>query len=49
MNSVLTDTETIIEIICTRNYAQLNEIKKIFKQIYKKELEEMIKKKQKEI
>ena len=35
MNSVFTDTETVIEIICTRNNTQLNDIKSNFKQIYK--------------
>jgi hypothetical protein len=44
MDSLLTDIETVIEVICSRNNTQLNEIKDMFKKIYKKNLEDMIKK-----
>ena len=46
MDGLLTDIETVIEVICSRNNTQLNEIKQIFRNTNKKNmsLEEMIKK-----
>uniref|UniRef100_A0A3B3V7A8 Annexin n=1 Tax=Poecilia latipinna TaxID=48699 RepID=A0A3B3V7A8_9TELE len=38
-----TDEDVLVEVLATRSYAEIQEIKKVFKQEYQKELEEVIK------
>uniref|UniRef100_G3Q061 Annexin n=1 Tax=Gasterosteus aculeatus aculeatus TaxID=481459 RepID=G3Q061_GASAC len=42
MKGLGTDEETLIEIVCSRNYKELEEIKKVYKDMFKKEVEKDI-------
>ncbi|XP_034038706.1 annexin A2-like [Thalassophryne amazonica] len=42
MKGLGTDEESLIEIVCSRNYEEMEEIKKVYREMFKKELEKDI-------